>query len=189
MNTTMWDESAMRRGRTVVLRVMIAAACCAVVSQAFARLQFNPQPTSAIELLESGPVDGHSPGEWTAQWWRWAFNQSVEPYLDPDGRLCELGQQGPVWFLAGTDGTFRPKRHCEVPEGKYLLVPVINMIYMQASSSSALSCKDLQDNVAVNNDALRSAVAMLDGKPLGDVQLRRVRSDGCFRLAVGTPWR
>lgn len=134
------------------------------------------------DLLTADQVEGQSLGAWTAQWWRWVFAQPMEPYLDPDGRFCDLGQDGPVWFLAGTDGSFKPKRRCVVPEGKHLLLPVINMIYMQGSGRRVSSCRELQASVAVNNDHLASAVVLLDGKPLGDIALHRVRSDGCFRL-------
>lgn len=136
--------------------------------------------------LVDTPVEGASLGEWTARWWRWALGQWVEPFLDPDGRLCDIGQEGPVWFLAGTDGTFKPRRECAVPEGRHLLVPVINMIYWQPRGSDT-PCSELQADAAVNNDKLVSAVAMLDGKPLGDIRLRRVRSDGCFRMDPDDP--
>lgn len=134
------------------------------------------------DMLTSDAVAGISTGEWTARWWRWALTQSIAPYLDPDGRFCDLGQEGPVWFLAGTNGHFRPQRTCEIPKDKYLLVPVINMVYWQAAPGSALPCKELQAHAAVNNEHLRSAVAMLDDKPLGDIRLLRVRSDGCFPM-------
>jgi hypothetical protein len=178
----------MQQGRMWALIGTMTAAC-ACVGQPWAHAKDqHQQAADSVAALESGPVDGQSLGAWTTKWWHWAFSQSVEPYLDPDGRLCELGQEGPVWFLAGTDGTFRPKRECVVPEGKYLMVPVINMIYMQqAGTPNAASCEELQAEVAVNNDSLRSAVAMLDGKPLGDLKLRRVRSDGCFRLDQEDP--
>ena len=128
-----------------------------------------------------GPVEGVSLGEWTARWWRWAQDAEIAPYLDPDGRLCDMDQSGPVWFLAGTDGTFEPHRRCVVPEGKYLLLPVINMVYWQRTDvRTRMPCAELQSGAAVNNDRLVSAVVLLDGKPLGDMRVHRVRSDGCF---------
>jgi hypothetical protein len=174
-------------------RKTLAVACVLALASVFsgqlpARVQAAGESTLAMDYLTFDPVEGQSVGAWTAQWWRWAFNQPIAPYLDPDGRLCELGQAGPVWFLAGTNGRFRPKRTCVIPEGKYLLVPVINMIYMHPPSNTSTStCEDLQSNVAITNDNLRSAVALLDGEPLGDVQLRRVRSEGCFHLDAGDP--
>jgi hypothetical protein len=97
-----------------------------------------------------------------------------------------MDQSGPVWFLAGTDGTFEPRRRCVVPEGKYLLLPVINMVYWQRTDvDERMPCADLQRGSAVNNDHLVSAVVVLDGKPLGDMRVHRVRSEGCFALDPG----
>lgn len=46
----------------------------------------------AHSAAEAQSVDGVTLPEWTARWWRWADAQVVPPYLDPDGRLCHLGQ-------------------------------------------------------------------------------------------------
>lgn len=125
-------------------------------------------------------VDGRSVAEWTADWWRWAEGQVIAPYLDPDGRLCDLGQDdGPVWFLAGTDGSFTPTRECVVPEGRHLLLPVINMIHWRPRGAS-FGCDTLLERAAVNNDRLVSAVVLLDGVPLGDVREWRQRTSTCF---------
>lgn len=149
---------------------------CVFAGHAFA------QTDDASVPWTTDPVAGASLGDWTAQWWRWAESAPIEPYLDPDGRLCDMGQSGPVWFLAGTDGTYQPKRQCVVPEGKYLLLPVINMYYRRgASKGPAPKCADVQAQVAVNNDHLVSAVVVLDGKSLGDIRVHRVRSD-CFQF-------
>ncbi|WP_282298646.1 hypothetical protein [Stenotrophomonas sp. PS02289] len=137
-------------------------------------------PEPARTAAEAQTVDGVSLSEWTARWWRWADTQEIPPYLDPDGQLCHLGQSGPVWFLAGTDGQFEPRRECEVPEGKHVLLPVINMISYGIDGDE--SCRYLQRGAAMNNDHLVSAVVLLDGKPLPDVRKRRVSSDGCFRM-------
>ena len=148
---------------------------CAFAGQAFAQVDDASVPWT------DGPVAGVPLGDWTAQWWRWAQNAAIAPYRDPDGRLCDMGQSGPVWFLAGTDGTIEPTRRCVVPEGKYLLLPVINMVYWQRTDvRKRMPCAELQRGSAVNNDRLVSAVVVLDGKPLGDMRLHRVRSDGCF---------
>ena len=133
-------------------------------------------------VLESSRVDGTALGEWTARWWRWAFSQPVPPYLDRDGRDCASAQAGPVWFLAGTDGRFVARRTCAIPLGKHVLVPVINMIHFARGDRPDTPCSELQSGAAVNNDRLTSAVVMLDGKVIGDIDKRRVRSEGCFRL-------
>ncbi len=140
-------------------------------------------PEPARTALEAQKVAGIALSEWTARWWRWADAQEIPPYLDPDGQLCHLGQSGPVWFLAGTDGQFQAQRECEVPEGKHVLLPVINMISYGIDGDE--SCRYLQQGAAMNNDHLVSAVVLLDGKPLADVRKRRVSSDGCFRMDPG----
>ena len=172
----------MHRGR-VLFAAGMALAASWFVAQAAA-----PASTQAAEAVTTGPVDGVSIGEWTARWWRWALTQPVQPFLDPDGRFCAMGQDGPVWFLAGTDGSFRPRRECAIPAGKHVLVPVINMIYWQRSAAGARSpCRELQASAAVNNDHLRSAEVLLDGKPLGDVRLFRIRSEACFAMDPADP--
>jgi hypothetical protein len=153
---------------------------CACMLAAVGILASACTPDPAGSALEAQKVAGVPLSEWTARWWRWADAQDVPPYLDRDGRLCHLGQSGPVWFLAGTDGEFQPRRTCEVPEGKHLLLPVINMISYGIDGNE--SCRYLQRGAAMNNDHLGSAVVMLDGKPLPGVDKRRITSNGCFRM-------
>lgn len=160
-------EGGLRRGGAAMALLLATV-------PAFSADSVAPSP------LTREPVGGVSLAEWTARWWRWADSQGVAPYLDPDGRLCDLGQDGPVWNLAGTNGRFQPRRECVVPAGKFLLLPVINMIHFQVDTP--VSCEELQARAAVNNDYLASAVVLLDGQPLGDMRRHRVKSDGCFRI-------
>lgn len=174
----MGNNETKRRAVPAILAAALALAFAATQPLYAARLAAADRETP----IEDGPVDGAGLGEWTARWWQWALAQWVEPYRDPDGRLCALGQDGAVWFLAGTDGTFDALRRCTVPAGKHVLVPVINMIHHQVRRGVGPGCRALQAAASVNNDHLVSAVVLLDGKPLGDVSARRVRSAGCFPL-------
>jgi hypothetical protein len=74
---------------------------------------------------------GQSYSEWAADWWTWALSQpaATNPVLDPTGEQCAVGQQGGVWFLAGTFETGPVVRDCTVPAGTALLIPVINEFY------------------------------------------------------------
>ncbi len=136
------------------------------------------------------PADSHVRGssyqQLTAAWWQWALSMPVPPFLDPDGRICAVDQQGPVWFLAGTSGHGPVKRSCEVPEDKYLLLPVINMYRASrhAEGSQPLSrkaCETLRGDAALNNDHPESAQVLIDGQRVPDVRRYRVASD-CFDL-------
>ncbi|MEH6422108.1 hypothetical protein [Pseudomonas sp. CGJS7] len=147
------------------------AALAAAAALAFAAVAV---PAIAAEPVAAppAPVGGVAPAEWTVRWWRWAlgFPAGMAPYLDRDGSLCAADQDedGPVWFLAGTNGRFDAKRRCQIPLGKHLLIPVINMYHAAArTGEDAAGCAELKARAAVNNDSLVSAVALLDGKPLG----------------------
>lgn len=147
-----------------------------------------PQP-SVLPL--TAKVEGKGYAQLSAAWWQWALSMPVEPYRDRDGRFCALGQDGPVWFLAGTDGSFDTRRECRVPLGKHLFLPVINMFQQTLlgvkKGKTVMSCDRLQASIAVNNDHLASAVVLIDGVPVKNVVSYRVRSDGCFPVYPDLP--
>jgi hypothetical protein len=87
---------------------------------------------------------GKTYGEWSAQWWQWAYALPADanhPLIDDGEVNCALGQQGKVWFLGGTY-TLGPDlenpvpggvavvgvadRRCTVEVGKALFFPVLN---------------------------------------------------------------
>jgi hypothetical protein len=88
------------------------------------------QLTAAPIVLEpdTNPF-GKTYGEWSADWWQWAFSVPVNknPLKDTKGKYCGEGQpSGPVFFLAGsgTPGTYN--RTCAVPANKALFFPIVN---------------------------------------------------------------
>ena len=163
------------------MKFVVAALLAAFAMPAFA----DDAGTPAKPLSVDAKVAGRSFAELTAQWWRWGMARDVAPWLDPDGSLCEIGQDGPVWFLAGTNGAFKPKRTCNVPEGKYVLLPVINMIYWGADDM--IGCPCLKRGAQQNNDRLSSAVVVIDGVPVDDVERLRVATPDCFRWDESKP--
>jgi hypothetical protein len=77
------------------------------------------------------PPDAHPFGrsmvQWSQRWWKWIFSIPApqNPFLDPTGEDCAVGQEGPVWFLAGIADPGMAAaftRTCTVPEGKALLI-------------------------------------------------------------------
>lgn len=158
-----------RAGAFAISLAMVCAASLPMAVAAGTATEATPAKAGAASI--GGKVGGLSPAEWTVRWWRWThgFADGARPYQDPDGSRCALGQDehGPVWFLAGTDGRSEVRRRCQVPAGKHLLVPVINMYFHAPRIGEyAHSCGQVKAQVMVNNDALVSAVAVLDGKAL-----------------------
>ena len=177
--------------RLLLATGLLAATAMAASPPLQRRTVTNP-PRQDIRLLPAnGKVGKETFAALTARWWRWALSVPVKPYLDPDGRFCEVGQEGPVWFLAGTDGSFSAKRHCAIPEGKFLLIPVINMIHFDdnpdALHSDPFTCVELQEGAAVNNDRVARTLVMIDHVPIPRVTDYRVRSEGCFHLDPDDP--
>jgi ketosteroid isomerase-like protein len=74
---------------------------------------------------------GRSYGEWSAAWWQWAesFEAAQSPLAAEGAVDCTLGQEGPVWFLAGgQSGAGGAVRSCTIPTGKALFFPVLNVV-------------------------------------------------------------
>jgi hypothetical protein len=70
---------------------------------------------------------GRTYGEWMAAWNQWSYSLPIDQHpLFTDGD-CSVGQSGPVWFLGG--GFVAPStrvRHCTIPVGKALFLPVVD---------------------------------------------------------------
>jgi len=105
------------------------------------------------------------PGVLTAEWWQWITEipREINPLLDETGDNCDVKQQGPVWFLVGTPGdtqsgnltTGSAERECTIPEGKKILIPIINV-----------ACLELTDDATVRN-----ITGIPAGQPIPEKQL------------------
>jgi hypothetical protein len=89
---------------------------------------------------------GSSCPQWTAKWRElaWSIPLSINPLFDTSGMDCSMNQSGPVWFLAGTNGT-NATRNCVVPSGKNDLsrsstlgttIPAWNSVEMRCASAA-----------------------------------------------------
>lgn len=143
-----------------------------------------PAPLAETESLASlwlppgTTVLGATQSQWMERWWRWTarFDRSEAPYLDPDGRHCARFQEGPVWFLAGTDGHFDAVRYCRIPADRHLFVPLI------ARASASGGCSRQRADAARFAENVTSGLVLIDGRPVGELQDMRIAA-GCFRLA------
>src|SRR5438093_206116 len=108
---------------------LAAAALALLVATSLAHAGGRNQNPGVLPI-NSTPY-GKTYGEWSAEWWKWAYSLPVDqnPFFDETG--CEHGangQSGPVWFLTGVvnvSGT--AERGCTVPAGKALFFPILNV--------------------------------------------------------------
>lgn len=116
-------------------------------------------------------------------WWQWTYtmpnNQS--PVRDLTGEKCHVGQSGGVWFLAGGYGSSTIRRTCEIPEGKYIFFPVINMVYYPRKEG-LISCADAKKSAALNNDNLISIEIEVDSLKSSNPAHSRIATEECFDL-------
>ena len=75
-------------------------------------------------------VAGKTQSEWSAAWWRWALSYpaSTNPLFDSTGAFAYLGNQGTVFFLAGTATGSPATRQATVGSGQYLFFPLLNTV-------------------------------------------------------------
>jgi hypothetical protein len=108
-----------------------------------------------------------------AEWWQWALQAPAadSPLLDTTGEKCSVGQQGPVWFLAGTLASGQATaRFCEVPDGKALFFPLINNVWLGFLSDppeqrSAGFVRQAAEN-ACDSASVRDLSVKIDGRTL-----------------------
>jgi hypothetical protein len=82
----------------------------------------------AVPAQAEFPEKNLSPSEdLVIGWLNWALSQPNDdgPIADTTGEKCGVGQEGPVWYLAGTFGG-SVVRECDIPAGKQLFFPLVN---------------------------------------------------------------
>ena len=116
-------------------------------------------------------------GQWTAKWWQWALSipKNINPLIDEVGSFSNVGQSGPVWFLAGTLGENKlPRRSCTVHSSKAMLFPVINYEADLVQNPELVDENDLIRHVTQDMDDITVKVAVIDGEK---TRAFRVKSD------------
>lgn len=124
----------MRTTNLGFLLAMAATGC--VVSPEGAQDEMEPEAALAAESFGDNldipaivlpkwvPIAGKSQQRWTQEYWRWLLaqpaSQNPELVLDQD---CGTNQSGPVFFIPGFAADVYT-RHCDVPFGKLVLVPI-----------------------------------------------------------------
>lgn len=166
---------------------------CSLFTLSLTTIWFSGSVTAQqpVNVLSNGAsVDGIRLDQYAMRWWQWTFSMhpSRSPVRDRTGKHCAVGQSGNVWFLAGGYGSSRINRRCQVPAGKYLFFPVINMLQYPSPSqrkAGSMTCARAKKGVAVNNDSLAQIEVTVNGVALANPRRLRLKPRKCFDLADG----
>jgi hypothetical protein len=156
---------------------------------------------ASSKVVEPGEeFSGKSYNELASKWTNWLTAEPIatNPAFDPDGRFCDLNQDGDVWFLASTfEGV--ANRTCEIPAGKAIFLSLGGVFLSFAPEFPAAGdpCLQMATTVEkvrcdVNNDVPVapgiSFKASLDGASVKDLFAYRAQSKpGGFTLRVPNP--
>jgi hypothetical protein len=149
-------------------------------------------PAYAGDGIRISPPQSHpygkSYGEWSAEWWKWAYSLPTanHPLFDETGANISAGQSGKVWFLGGTftavkegnQTVGRVTRTATVAEGKALFIPILNV---EANNFNVDSLGNqtvpttntehqLRDLAKDNIDAAIDMYATIDGRTVNGLQ-------------------
>lgn len=144
---------------------------------ALAIVALSLQPASAYTVLPpQSSFEGQSIAEWTEAWWTWALQAPAasNPLTDETGEFAQVNNDGPVFFIAGTLGGGAVSRSFEVPEGKPVLLPMINFFDTEPAEidppEATLADRENAATVVVAGwlDAVEPAslFASIDGNPV-----------------------
>jgi hypothetical protein len=188
-------------GAACLAGVLLAPGCKEVQDireeMGWAKQADAPPPAPVVNLsdrwipADTGVADLDQ-AKWSQRWWAWAGRfEGKAPFQDTDGSRCAMHQEGPVWFLAGTDATFDAVRSCTIPPDTHLFVPLINWIVASDApgplEAPPATCKDRQDQATRMADHVVSGLVLLDGRPIGELQRMRVSGRTCFAASADAP--
>jgi hypothetical protein len=145
----------------------------------------NTVYTPEIFAINSKPY-GFQYGEWTGKWWQWALSipKDRNPLIDSTGEHCAEGQNGPVWFLAGTTGKMHwAERRCIIPSGKAILFPILVSQFSYSEVPSIKTDEELISNTAKDIAHWSLLEATIDGLKLHDLDKYRIQF-GPFDLSL-----
>lgn len=147
---------------------------------------------------------GKSYNQLASDWSNWLQSIPVDrnPALDPDGRYCDLNQDGRIWYLAGTFGGALgepaiAERACRIPAGSGIFFPIFANISFAPEFTELFpdpECDGFTSPLeevrcdVTNDTAIAPNVGMklkIDGKEIRDLFAYRTQSQpGGFRWVI-----
>jgi AAA15 family ATPase/GTPase len=128
--------------------------------------------------------------KWTEKWWQWAFSipKDNNPIVDKTGENCGKGQEGPVWYLAGTTkNSSHAKRNCVIPHQKSILFPIIVSLFSR-SEKPTMTDEELVRHTAKDIDQTSFLEVKIDDFNFTDLSKFRVQSFFNLDLIEGNIW-
>lgn len=156
----------------------------------------NGNPNPQVMPTYASPF-GKSYHEWTAEWWKWQLKLPAtdHPAFSVDGANCDAGQSGKVWFLTGAFTTEVPENEfntivresCEVPTGKAIFFPIINiecstiegepfLLVEDGPNQNVDTCAASFVDVEGPNAVVKDLSVTIDGAALQDLEAYRFQS-------------
>lgn len=125
-------------------------------------------PVRAGVVAPGAVVEGKTLGEWSAEYWKWAFSFPVatNPLLDTTGEFAHLGDVGgPVFFVAaGGAGTV--SREFTVPGDRFLFFPMFTVAFYVGPGDTLADAQQFVDGLFATTTELHASV---DGVPIPDL--------------------
>jgi hypothetical protein len=166
--------------RVYIVVVMVLLGTVAYMTPIYSA--FAQQSDTSTNAIRAFPtylkLFGNTYGEWTSKWWQWALSISTgkNPLEDKTGANCPIGQNGPVWFLAGTFGG-SADRTCNVPPGKAIMFPVYNAECSYAEYPQYKTESELRNCAKDQADKVTGLDASIDGIVIDNLKQKyRVQS-------------
>jgi hypothetical protein len=126
----------------------------------------------SIILNPLSEVAGKSITEWTEDWFVWQLQSSTDanPSADPTGAFAETNNDGPVFFIAGTNGG-SATRSFEAPSDTPILIPIINFF-------DTLDPKELEKQLTLEfRSSVTDLFAEIDGQTVEHLKCYFLQTD------------
>jgi hypothetical protein len=182
--------------RRLLSALAVAVCAVAVTSTPAMADQFHDHgdnPNPVLFEINARPY-GNSMATWGEKASQWIYEQPIErsPLFDPTGANCDVGQRGPVWFLARIAGppVFSGTRSCTMPHQKSLFLYIGAVVddypcpafpgFQPAPGQSLYDFLIADAKAAM--DTVDLLEVSLDGEQLNDVFSYRYHSDDLFEI-------
>ena len=149
-------------------------ACYALATVSWAGLTVEPGGST---------VAGKTIGDWTADWWNWTGSVSGSVFNDTTGALATKNQSGPVFFVAGTQGT-SVTRSFDVPGNKFILFPLINFVVANGPDPGFADTKTEAGALVDGAITPSNLFAKIDGMDVPNLASHREKSPVNFTYTV-----